>query len=226
MLTESINIGDLVTRLQRWGADHGFTPIENWFNPPAAEEQIQAVEHFVLNRYPEDYRAYLLLTNGSPYDSERSLLLPWCPMPTNVALEQFPGWRNEFVHTYEHDNYEYRSAVVRGEHPGWQCSPQIRRDFFPVSRMPIGTRHNQYTMVDMAPSPLGTVGQVITWQCMSGDYVLRYLAPSFGSLLRSIVEWLETTNPPTNTYFPGISFVDYEDCEVTQLWRQPDYAPN
>ena len=115
MLSDSSDVaapmGLLVERLFRWGNDHGI-PIDEWFNPGATEEQIHTVEAMHGVRFPDDYRAFLTITNGQKtHMGEAFRLLPWFCISTDYMLSGYPGWRETFVEGFEAVNAD----AVRGE---------------------------------------------------------------------------------------------------------------
>jgi hypothetical protein len=168
-------------------------------------------------RRPADYRAFLRITNGQKNDWEAQRLLPWYVLSTYDVLSAYPGWRSTWL-----DFEEQTMEAFRTGRQGFNCHPKIQLEFFPTTRTPIGTINglsaDTVTMLDINPSPSGTVGQLIMWTGSGGGYGLGYYGPSFEWGLQACVEWLEETNPPTRHEYspPQLMYVDYS--ELTTQW--------
>jgi cell wall assembly regulator SMI1 len=188
-----LSTSDLAERLFRWAYDRGWNPPVSKFQSGATLEQVEQLEPSIGYPLPVDYREFLRYTNGQYLEmgGDSSRLFPWFQVfPTDYIVADCPGWRAEIELIERRD----MTPEMLADDAWYRVSPQIRRGLIHSSWIPIGDANMLFEpyCVDMDPSSLGTVGQLI--QKMNGSTV--YKAPSFGSYLQEVVEHLETFNPP------------------------------
>lgn len=169
----------LWSRLEAWAVQNAGCSLR--LRPGADEAAIAATEELIGRRFPDDFRASLLLHDGQHGDGSKEGVFPWMPgcAPLASLARIEPAYRNERQWDDEDApgvcEYDARlMGFVR--HPG---------------RVPIaGNRwwdgDNSY--LDFTPGPAGRPGQLI---CFISECDLAVLGESFSDALEAYVTALE-----------------------------------
>jgi cell wall assembly regulator SMI1 len=170
---------DLWERLGSWVAAHTGSSLR--LRKGASERSIAAAEKALSLRFPEDFRASLLLHDGQ--DAGDGGVFEWMPgcdplAPLEAIVER---WKEEqdLAGEYTSDEIE---VVERG---------RLHSVLWHPKRIPVaGNRwwDGDNTYLDLFPGPKGKSGQLVTFvtEC---DLVV--LGPSFREALQDYVEALE-----------------------------------
>ena len=136
---------------------------------------------------PEGFRALYQLMNGTDPEDESVGLFPshdeWDEMPFGpLALEQIV------------DEWEMQKELLEGgdfaDRVPETCDATVKNEWWNVQWIPFASNGGgDYYCLDMAPTELGTVGQVITHSHESGEHHL--LAPSLLAFLNELANALE-----------------------------------
>jgi len=171
---------DLWERLGSWAAKNAGRNLG--LRKGASEPSIAAAEKTLSLRFPDDFRASLLLHDGQDADNDDNLFewMPGCsPLASLDAIVE--RWKEEVELAEEYSEGDV-AVVERG---------RLHSVLWHPKRIPIaGNRwwDGDNTYVDLFPGPKGKSGQLITFvtEC---DLVV--LGPSFREALTLYVEALE-----------------------------------
>jgi cell wall assembly regulator SMI1 len=173
-------MNDLWERLGSWAAKNAGR--ELGLRKGASESSIAAAEKTLALRFPDDFRASLLLHDGQDAGDDDSLFewMPGCSplVPLEAIVER---WKEEVELAEEYPNDDIK-VVEHG---------RLHSVLWFSKRIPIaGNRwwDGDNTYLDFFPGPKGKSGQVITFvtEC---DLVV--LGPSFRQTIALYVEALE-----------------------------------
>lgn len=147
----------------------------------ASEHEIVRAEATLGVRLPDDFRTSVALHDGQEVGDD---FVTWLPVAQRLgSLESSVRcWADERPFIDEAMLAERTDWLDRGE--------RVRQVLFHPRHIPIaGSRFWDYgrLLLDLAPGPKGTVGQVIA----RDDVDLVWVAPSFRALLASIARGLE-----------------------------------
>lgn len=166
---------DLWERLEAHATKHGRSLR---LRPGASEEAIVAAEQVIGMRFPEDFRASLLLHDGQEPgegDDRPFEFLPGCsPLATVSAIAA--QWKDE----------QGWAMAANGDH-----TPEILNTVKHPRRIPIaGTPwwDGDTTYLDLTPAAAGTIGQVITF---TSECDMSVLGPSFRGALETYIKALD-----------------------------------
>lgn len=160
----------------------GYPTFDLKLRPGASEQEIASAEATLGMRFPGDFRASIALHDGQEVDDEG--FVTWLPVAQRL------GSLASLVRCWE-DERPFVDAAMLAERSDWlDRGERVRQVHFHPRHIPFaGSRFWDYgrLLLDLAPGPKGTEGQVIA----RDDVDLVWVAPSFRALLASVVRDLE-----------------------------------
>ncbi len=135
------------------------------FRPPATEAQIAAAEKALGVDLPEDYRAFLAIHDGQ---EELAPMVEFCSL---LPVAELASSREEHAHLFGDAAVDEDEAVDAG----------IALVAWNRAWIPIGKFMRSVMVLDLAPTPEGTPGQIFV--AHSDDDRRALLAPSFTELV-------------------------------------------
>lgn len=176
------DIAPVIARLDAWFAAH-LSPDKYRFNPPAAEERLDAFERLVGIRLPQAYRQMYRWHDGENDDRWGHIYgLPLLPL--REAEFQWKAWARVLA-----DFGGNRYFVRGGAWPSGAVDPAyINPRWIPLTHDGSGN----HIGLDLDPWPQGRVGQVILYG--RDEEIKAVLAESLGKFLEWIAGLLEGGN--------------------------------
>lgn len=144
--------------------------------PPATEAQIAAAESVLGVRFPDDYRASLLVHDGQSDDAQVS----WLPYAQRL------GSLESLVKCWQDD----RSMFSEPDEKFFDDDDKVEQTHLHPKHIPIaGSAYWDYDrlMLDYAPGSSGTEAQVIA----RNDIDLEHVAPTFTALLQECAKRIQ-----------------------------------
>lgn len=166
-------------RFEKFLKEQGKTMVGLGFRPGMSEDEVSKVEIHIGVNFPEDYRNFLLITNG-----QKDKTLDW--LPDHMILfgveEIEKAW-----------DYELSIMPKVGEYifNTYQFYDKIRAVIFHRDRIPIAEFEEGSCAIylDYIPGPKGTNGQLI-YNVTESDFIV--LANTFNELITNYVAFLES----------------------------------
>jgi len=170
-------------RIEAWFEKMPVSEVLSDFQPGATEEEIQAVEAALGIAFPEDVKASYHIHNGSNRqaligDPDQNL---WelCSLTEVVSywemLEKYAaGWKVDLAHA--------------GWFDGNGQPILVRVECWNVKWVPLLNSNGTLICLDLAPTPHGHIGQIITNDPENGT---QWVAPSWQAFLSTFADDLE-----------------------------------
>lgn len=181
---------DIWNRLEAW-LEANAQEVLHGLNPPATREQIATAEAELGISFPPDVVETFLIHNGQVFNSPW-LLDGWEFMSLERVVDEWGVWKGLL------DGGDFDGEGISSNSDGHTVTDWWHPRWIPLTYDGAGDHH----CLDLAPGPLGKVGQII--QMWHDDDSRPLIAPSYREWLSRLVSDFEAGHYAMSAEYGGI----------------------